>query len=167
MMTYVGMTSVIQGGPSLPQIAPKMQQLHCIMFVQHIKNTNSCTVVDSGLNQVRGARMKATRLAIPAVIHKMIKVFADNRGFFFESLNQTQFKVAIGRNVNFAQDTHSRAVQNVLRSLHYQIQQPEGKPMRVVADEMFNVVVVIRKSLSTFWTWAGEIFNADNKRQMT
>lgn len=110
--------------------------------------------------------MKATPLAIPDVILLEPKVFGDNRGFFFESFNQAKFEAAIGRQVAFVQDNHSRSVQNVLRGLHYQIQQPQGKLVRVVQGEVFDVVVDIRKSSPSFGQWVGEILSAENKRQM-
>jgi len=110
--------------------------------------------------------MKATPLAIPDVILIEPKVFGDDRGFFFESFNQAQFETAIGRKVNFVQDNHSRSAKNVLRGLHYQIQQPQGKLVRVVQGEVFDVAVDIRKSSPTFGQWLGEILSADNKRQL-
>ena len=110
--------------------------------------------------------MKATPLAIPEVILLEPKVFGDDRGFFFESFNQSKFEAAIGRHVTFVQDNHSRSVKNVLRGLHYQIQQPQGKLVRVVQGEVFDVAVDIRQSSSTFGQWVGEILSAENKRQM-
>ena len=110
--------------------------------------------------------MKATPLAIPDVILLEPKIFGDDRGFFFESFNQAQFETAIGRKVEFVQDNHSRSAQNVLRGLHYQIQQPQGKLVRVVQGEVFDVAVDIRKSSPTFGQWVGEILSADNKKQM-
>jgi len=94
--------------------------------------------------------MKAIPLAIPDVTLLEPKVFGDDRGFFFESFNQAKFEAAIGRHVTFVQDNHSRSVKNVLRGLHYQIQQPQGKLVRVVQGEVFDVAVDIRKSLPTF-----------------
>ena len=110
--------------------------------------------------------MKATPLAIPDVVLIEPKVFGDERGFFFESFNQARFEAVIGRSVNFVQDNHSRSVKNVLRGLHYQIQQPQGKLVRVVQGEVFDVAVDIRKSSPHFGQWVGEILSADNKRQM-
>lgn len=110
--------------------------------------------------------MKATPLAIPDVVLIEPKVFGDERGFFFESFNQTQFEEAIGKPVQFVQDNHSRSVKNVLRGLHYQIQQPQGKLVRVVQGEVFDVAVDLRKSSKTFGLWVGEILSADNKRQL-
>lgn len=110
--------------------------------------------------------MKATPLAIPDVVLIEPKVFGDDRGFFFESFNQEKFEAAIGRPVAFVQDNHSRSVKNVLRGLHYQIQQPQGKLVRVVQGEVFDVAVDIRKASPTFGQWVGEILSAENKRQL-
>ncbi|MDH1683284.1 dTDP-4-dehydrorhamnose 3,5-epimerase [Pseudomonas chengduensis] len=110
--------------------------------------------------------MKATRLAIPDVIVFEPKVFGDERGFFFESFNQCQFEEAVGRPVQFVQDNHSRSVKNVLRGLHYQIQQPQGKLVRVVQGEVFDVAVDLRKSSNTFGRWVGKILSAENKHQL-
>jgi dTDP-4-dehydrorhamnose 3,5-epimerase len=93
-------------------------------------------------------------------------VFGDDRGFFFESFNQAKFEAAIGRQVSFVQDNHSRSVKNVLRGLHYQIQQPQGKFVRVVQGEVFDVAVDLRKSSPTFGQWVGEMLSAENKRQL-
>lgn len=110
--------------------------------------------------------MKATPLAIPDVILFEPKVFGDERGFFFESFNQRQFEEAVGRPVQFVQDNHSRSVKNVLRGLHYQIQKPQGKLVRVVAGEVFDVAVDLRKSSPTFGRWVGEYLSAENKKQL-
>ncbi|HBO8103065.1 TPA: dTDP-4-dehydrorhamnose 3,5-epimerase [Pseudomonas aeruginosa] len=110
--------------------------------------------------------MKATPLAIPDVILFEPKVFCDDRGFFFESFNHRRFEGAVGKPVNFVQDNHSRSVKNVLRGLHYQIQQPQGKLVRVVQGEVFDVAVDVRKSSPTFGQWVGEVLSADNKRQL-
>ena len=110
--------------------------------------------------------MKSTPLAIHDVILFEPHVFGDDRGFFFESFNQTQFETTIGRNVNFVQDNHSRSAKNVLRGLHYQIQQSQGKLVRVVVGEVFDVAVDLRKSSPTFGQWVGDILSADNKKQM-
>ena len=110
--------------------------------------------------------MKVTPLAIPDVVLLEPKVFGDDRGFFFESFNQAEFEAAVGRKVAFVQDNHSRSVKNVLRGLHYQIKQPQGKLVRVVQGEVFDVAVDIRKSSPTFGQWVGEILSADNKRQL-
>lgn len=110
--------------------------------------------------------MKAIPLAIPDVVLIEPKVFGDERGFFLESFNQAQFEEAIGKPVHFVQDNHSRSVKNVLRGLHYQIQQPQGKLVRVVQGEVFDVAVDLRKSSETFGQWVGEILSAENKRQL-
>lgn len=110
--------------------------------------------------------MKATPLAIPDVVLIEPKVFGDERGFFFESFNQAQFEEAIGKPVQFVQDNHSRSAKHVLRGLHYQIQQPQGKLVRVVQGEVFDVAVDLRKYSKTFGQWVGEILSAENKRQL-
>jgi dTDP-4-dehydrorhamnose 3,5-epimerase len=110
--------------------------------------------------------MKATPLTIPDVVLLEPRVFGDDRGFFFESFNQRQFNEAIGQTVAFVQDNHSRSAKNVLRGLHYQIQQPQGKLVRVVMGEVFDVVVDIRKSSPSFGQWVGEILSAENKKQL-
>jgi dTDP-4-dehydrorhamnose 3,5-epimerase len=110
--------------------------------------------------------MKTIPLAIPDVMLLEPKVFRDDRGFFFESFNQARFEAAIGRSVTFVQDNHSRSVKNVLRGLHYQIQQPQGKLVRIVAGAVFDVAVDIRRSSPTFGRWVGEILSAENKRQL-
>jgi len=110
--------------------------------------------------------VNAQRLAIPDVVLIEPKVFGDDRGFFFESFNHARFEEAIGRPVQFVQDNHSRSAQHVLRGLHYQIQQPQGKLVRVVQGEVFDVAVDLRKSSPTFGQWVGEVLSAHNKRQL-
>lgn len=110
--------------------------------------------------------MKATSLSIPDVVLFEPHVFGDDRGFFYESFNQRQFNEAIGRSVSFVQDNHSRSAKNVLRGLHYQIQQPQGKLVRVAVGEVFDVAVDVRKSSPTFGQWVGEILSAENKKQL-
>ena len=110
--------------------------------------------------------MKATPLAIPDVLLLEPKVFGDERGFFYESYNQQAFQQATGLDVTFVQDNHSRSARNVLRGLHYQIQQPQGKLVRVVQGEVFDVAVDLRKRSKTFGQWVGEILSAENKRQL-
>ncbi len=110
--------------------------------------------------------MKATRLAIPEVVLIEPKVFGDARGFFFESFNQKAFNEATGTNHQFVQDNHSRSSKGVLRGLHYQIQQPQGKLVRVAQGAVFDVAVDIRKSSPTFGQWVGEVLSADNHRQL-
>lgn len=94
------------------------------------------------------------------------RVFEDQRGFFYESHNEKAFREKTGLDLRFVQDNHSRSTQNVLRGLHYQIQQPQGKLVRVVAGEIFDVVVDLRKSSPTFGQWVGDILSAENKRQL-
>lgn len=110
--------------------------------------------------------MNATPLAIADVIRFEPKIFGDARGFFFESFNQTSFEAAIGKEIRFVQDNHSRSAKNVLRGLHYQIQQPQGKLVRVTEGEVFDVAVDLRQSSPTFGEWVGEILSAENKRQL-
>ena len=108
--------------------------------------------------------MQVTRLAMPDVLLIEPKVFGDDRGFFFESFNQAQFEAAIGKKVNFVQDNHSKSSKNVLRGLHYQIQNPQGKLVRVVSGEVFDVAVDVRKSSPTFGQWVGAILSEENKK---
>ena len=94
------------------------------------------------------------------------KVFGDARGFFFESWNQRAFDEAVGREVRFVQDNHSASGRNVLRGLHYQLRQAQGKLVRVVAGEVYDVAVDLRRSSPTFGKWVGERLSADNRRMM-
>ncbi len=110
--------------------------------------------------------MRATRTAIPDVVIIEPKVFGDARGFFFESFNQKAFDEALGRPARFVQDNHSSSARGVLRGLHYQIRQPQGKLVRVVRGEVFDVAVDLRRSSATFGQWVGERLSADNKRQL-
>jgi len=107
-----------------------------------------------------------TSTAIPDVLILEPKVFGDSRGFFFESFNAQDFAKATGLNVEFVQDNHSRSSQGVLRGLHYQLQQPQGKLVRVVRGAVFDVAVDIRKSSPTFGQWVGCELTEDNHRQM-
>jgi dTDP-4-dehydrorhamnose 3,5-epimerase len=112
--------------------------------------------------------MNPTRTAIPDVIVIEPKVFGDDRGFFFESYNERAFQELTGSDapVRFVQDNHSRSANKVLRGLHYQIRQPQGKLVRVVHGEVFDVAVDIRRSSPTFGKWVGAVLSAENKRQM-
>ena len=110
--------------------------------------------------------MKATRLAISDVVLIEPKVFGDARGFFFESFNQKAFNEATGTNHVFVQDNHSRSSQGVLRGLHYQIQQPQGKLVRVARGRVWDVAVDIRKSSPTFGQWVGAELSEDNQHQL-
>ncbi len=110
--------------------------------------------------------MKVIATAIPDVLIIEPKVFGDERGFFFESFNHRQFAELVGRDVNFVQDNHSRSAQNVLRGLHYQIQQPQGKLVRVVQGAVFDVVLDIRKSSATFGQHVALELSAENKQML-
>jgi dTDP-4-dehydrorhamnose 3,5-epimerase len=110
--------------------------------------------------------MKATPLAIPQVILFEPKVFGDERGFFFESFNQKVFEEVVGHPVQFVQDNHSRSAKGVLRGLHYQIKQAQGKLVRVTQGEVFDVAVDLRNSSPTFGKWVGAHLSAENKHQL-
>jgi len=110
--------------------------------------------------------MKVIRTDIPEVLFIEPQVFGDERGFFFESLNQRVFREKTGLTVDFVQDNHSRSRKGVLRGIHYQVRQPQGKLVRVVAGEVFDVAVDLRKSSPTFGKWVGTRLTAENKRQL-
>lgn len=110
--------------------------------------------------------MKVTATAIPDVLLIEPKIFGDARGFFFESYNHRSFQKATGLQVDFVQDNHSRSAKNVLRGLHYQIEQAQGKLVRVVHGEVYDVAVDLRRSSKTFGCWVGEFLSAENKRQL-
>lgn len=110
--------------------------------------------------------MKVIPTAIPEVMLIEPRVFGDDRGFFFESFNSRLFNEAVGREVNFVQDNHSRSVQGVLRGLHYQVVQPQGKLVRAVVGSVFDVAVDMRKGSPTFGKWVGEVLSAENKRML-
>jgi dTDP-4-dehydrorhamnose 3,5-epimerase len=110
--------------------------------------------------------MKVTPTSISDVLVIEPKVFGDARGFFYESFNQKAFNEATGTNYQFVQDNHSRSVKGVLRGLHYQIQQPQGKLVRVVRGAVFDVAVDIRKSSGTFGQWVGIELSEDNHKQL-
>ena len=110
--------------------------------------------------------MNMIHTSIPEVIIFEPKVFGDERGFFFESFNQQQFLEAANLDIHFVQDNHSKSAKNVLRGLHYQIQQAQGKLVRVVQGEVFDVAVDMRASSPTFGQWEGTRLSAENKRQM-
>jgi dTDP-4-dehydrorhamnose 3,5-epimerase len=109
--------------------------------------------------------MQIHATSIPEVFILEPQVFGDDRGFFYESFNERRFFEATGAAGSFVQDNHSKSAHNVLRGLHYQIQQPQGKLVRVVAGEVFDVAVDIRKSSPTFGKWIGVWLSAENKRQ--
>lgn len=110
--------------------------------------------------------MQAIITAIPEIIIFEPKVFGDDRGFFYESFNQKVFETATGLTPNFVQDNHSKSAKNVLRGLHYQIQQPQGKLVRVTYGEVFDVAVDVRKSSATFGQYVGVHLSAENKVQL-
>ena len=111
--------------------------------------------------------MKVTRLSIPDVLLIEPQVFGDERGFFFESFDQEHFEKVLGRNVSFVQDNDSKSVKGVLRGLHYQLPpKAQGKLVRVIQGEGFDVAVDLRQSSSTFGQWVAEILSADNKKQL-
>jgi dTDP-4-dehydrorhamnose 3,5-epimerase len=110
--------------------------------------------------------MKIITTTIPDVLILEPKVFGDERGFFFESFNERRWRELTGVDLHFVQHNHSRSAGGVLRGLHYQIQQPQGKLVRVVVGEVFDVAVDIRRSSATFGQWFGSLLSAENKRQM-
>ena len=110
--------------------------------------------------------MNVTETALPGVLIIEPKVFGDARGFFFESFNQQRFNEATGTRFDFVQDNHSRSAKGVLRGLHYQIQQPQGKLVRVARGAVFDVAVDLRKSSPHFGQWVGVELSEDNQRQL-
>lgn len=110
--------------------------------------------------------MKVTPTAMAEVLIIEPRVFGDARGFFYESFNQRAFNAATGTAYQFVQDNHSRSAKGVLRGLHYQVQQPQGKLVRVVRGAVFDVAVDIRKSSATFGRWVGVELSEDNQRQL-
>jgi len=111
--------------------------------------------------------MKVTPTKLAGVLIIEPRVFGDERGFFFESFNQRAFDEAVGAHVDFVQDNHSKSSRNVLRGLHYQLPpKAQGKLVRVVQGEVFDVAVDLRKDSPTFGQWVGEILSAENKKQL-
>jgi dTDP-4-dehydrorhamnose 3,5-epimerase len=110
--------------------------------------------------------MKVTPTAIPEVLLLEPKVFGDARGFFLESFNQLAFNTATGQSISFVQDNHSRSAKGVLRGLHFQLQQPQGKLVRVVRGAVFDVAVDVRRGSPTFGKWVGVELTEDNQRQL-
>lgn len=104
--------------------------------------------------------------AIPEVLIIEPRVFGDSRGFFFESFNQSAFNQVVGHDVQFVQDNHSRSARGVLRGLHYQLKQPQGKLVRVVRGAVFDVAVDVRKLSPTLGRWVGVVLTEDNCRQL-
>ena len=110
--------------------------------------------------------MQFIKTKIPDVIILEPKVFGDDRGFFYESFNEKAFLDATGTETKFVQDNHSKSSKNVLRGLHYQIQQPQGKLVRVSMGEVFDVAVDLRRNSEYFGQWVGVHLSAENKRQL-
>ena len=110
--------------------------------------------------------MKVISTALPGVLILEPQVFGDARGFFTESYNRRRFAAATGLNIDFVQDNHSRSARGVLRGLHYQLRQPQGKLVRVVQGAVFDVALDIRRDSPTFGRWAGVELTADNRRQL-
>src|SRR5690554_3990493 len=110
--------------------------------------------------------MKVIETGLPDVLIIEPKVFGDERGFFYESFNAAAFEAATGLRRNFVQDNHSKSQRGVLRGLHYQIQQSQGKLVRVVAGEVFDVAVDLRRNSPSFGRWVGVTLNAQNQRQL-
>ncbi|MBD2454937.1 dTDP-4-dehydrorhamnose 3,5-epimerase [Nostoc sp. FACHB-87] len=110
--------------------------------------------------------MKDTDTTIPEILLIEPQVFSDSRGFFFESYNQQKFTDKLDHPFNFVQDNHSFSKKNVLRGLHYQIIQPQGKLVRAIVGSIFDVAVDVRKSSPTFGQWVGYELSAENKRQL-
>jgi len=109
--------------------------------------------------------MKVVQTAIPDVLIFEPRVFGDERGFFLESWNAREFDNAVGVKVRFVQDNHSPALRGVLRGLHYQVKQPQGKLVRIAKGRVFDAVVDLRKSSATFGQWVGTELSEDNHRQ--
>lgn len=110
--------------------------------------------------------LKVTPTGLPEVLIVEPAVYGDDRGFFFESFNAQAFADAVGRHIEFVQDNHSRSSRNVLRGMHYQVERPQGKLVRVVAGEVFDVAVDMRRSSPNFGKWSGTLLSAENKRQL-
>ena len=110
--------------------------------------------------------LKVTPTSLPEVLVIEPRVFGDDRGFFFESYNRAAFAKATGLELDFVQDNHSRSVQGVLRGMHYQIRQPQGKLVRIVSGRVFDVAVDMRRSSPRMGRWAGVELSAENKKQL-
>jgi len=110
--------------------------------------------------------MNFRRTRIPEIVVFEPRVWSDERGLFFESFNQMQFTEAIGRDVSFVQDNHSSSKKGVLRGLHYQLRRPQGKLVRIVHGEVFDVGVDLRQASPTFGQWVGETLSAEKRKQM-
>src|SRR5258706_12093229 len=110
--------------------------------------------------------MRVVRADLGGVLVIEPKVFGDERGYFYESWNRREFDALAGRETSFVQDNHSRSMRGVLRGLHYQVGRPQGKLVRVIAGEVFDVAVDLRRSSPTFGRWTGERLSGDNRRMI-
>lgn len=110
--------------------------------------------------------MDIIETTVPGVLIAEPRVYRDQRGFFYESYNEREFVEKTGTNTRFVQDNHSHSVKNTLRGLHYQIQQPQGKLVRVTAGEVYDVVLDIRKSSPAFGQWTANVLSDKNKRML-
>ena len=110
--------------------------------------------------------MKGIATSLGSVLLIEPAVFGDERGWFYESWNRERFNAIVGRDVQFAQDNHSFSMRGILRGLHYQIRQPQGKLVRVIAGEVFDVAVDLRRSSPTFGEWTGQRLSSANRRMM-
>lgn len=129
---------------------------------------NTCCVfsLTGSSSEIEGSSVNVIQTVIPDVLVIEPKVFGDTRGFFFESFNQRDFNQAVGLALQFVQDNHSRSARGVLRGLHYQIRQPQGKLVRVVRGAVFDVAVDVRRSSPTFGRWVGVELTEENHRQL-
>jgi dTDP-4-dehydrorhamnose 3,5-epimerase len=110
--------------------------------------------------------VNATKTRLEGVLLVEPRVFGDARGFFYESWNKRQFSGLVGQDIDFVQDNHSRSARGVLRGMHYQVSQPQGKLVRVIAGEIFDAAVDLRRSSPTFGRWVGERLSAENRRML-
>jgi dTDP-4-dehydrorhamnose 3,5-epimerase len=111
--------------------------------------------------------MKVTPLSIPDLLLIEPQVFSDDRGFFYESFNQKKFEEVANKKINFVQDNHSKSIKGVLRGLHYQLPpKAQGKLVRVIQGEVFDVALDLRQSSPTFGKWSSEVLSSDNKKQI-
>lgn len=110
--------------------------------------------------------MRAIETPLAGVLVLEPRVFGDERGYFFESWNRERFSKLVGRDVDFVQDNHSMSLRSVLRGMHYQVGQPQGKLVRAISGEVFDVAVDLRRSSPTFGRWHGELLSSQNRRMM-
>jgi dTDP-4-dehydrorhamnose 3,5-epimerase len=144
------------------------EQIHAVelqgdSILGHQALTESKTLL---IPDTQGTSMNIIPSSIPDIFIIEPKVFGDERGFFFESFNERIWQELTGLDAHFVQHNHSRSAHGVLRGLHYQIQNPQGKLVRVIAGEVYDVAVDIRRNSATFGKWTGALLSADNKLQM-